>query len=53
MALKDALENTTGFEGLMGKRSSDKKTHSPVKPCSVMTIKDGKIVYVGDFMPKD
>lgn len=53
VALKDALENTTGFEGLMGTMNIDKKTHNPVKPCSVMTIKDGKIVYVGDFMPKD
>lgn len=53
VALKDALENTTGFEGLMGTMNIDKKTHNPVKPCSVMTIKGGKIVYVGDFMPKN
>ncbi len=53
VALKNALENTTGFEGLMGTMNIDKKTHNPVKPCSVMTIKGGKIVYVGDFMPKD
>ena len=53
VALKDALENTTGFEGLMGTMNIEKKTHNPVKPCSVMTIKGGKIVYVGDFMPKD
>ena len=53
VALKNALENTTGFEGLMGTMNIDKKTHNPVKPCSVMTIKGGKIVYVGDFMPKN
>ena len=53
VALKNALENTTGFEGLMGTMNIDKKTHNPVKPCSVITIKGGKIVYVGDFMPKD
>ncbi len=53
VALKGALENTTGFEGLMGTMNIEKKTHNPVKPCSVMTIKGGKIVYVGDFMPKN
>lgn len=52
VALKDALENTQGFEGLMGAMNIDKATHNPIKPCSVMTIKDGKIEYVGDFMPK-
>ena len=36
----------------MGTMNIDKATHNPIKPCSVMTIKDGKIEYVGDFMPK-
>ncbi len=53
VALRDALADTTDFEGLMGRMIIDKATHNPIKPCSVMTIKEGKIAYVGDFMPAE
>lgn len=48
-ALRDQLENTVNFEGLLGAMTIDPKTHNPSKPCSVYNIKDSKFVYVGDF----
>lgn len=48
-ALRDQLENTTNFEGLMGSMSIDPATHNPSKPASIYTIKDGAFSWVGDF----
>jgi branched-chain amino acid transport system substrate-binding protein len=48
-ALRDALETTVGFKGLMGEMTIDPKTHNPAKPASIYTIKNGKFEYVGDF----
>jgi branched-chain amino acid transport system substrate-binding protein len=48
-ALRDQLETTTNFEGLLGTMTIDPKTHNPSKPCSVYNIKSSKFVYVGDF----
>jgi branched-chain amino acid transport system substrate-binding protein len=50
-ALKDALETTSNFQGLMGTMTIDPKTHNPNKPCSVYQIKSAKFVWVGDFTP--
>lgn len=50
-ALKDALETTKNFQGLMGVMTVDPKTHNPSKPASVYEIKSAKFVYVGDFKP--
>ncbi len=49
VALRDALENTTSFTGLMGEMAIDPKTHNPVKPAVINTIKDGAFVYEGSF----
>jgi branched-chain amino acid transport system substrate-binding protein len=50
-ALKDALENTKDFKGLMGSITVDPATHNPTKPCSVYQIKSSQFEYVGDFTP--
>lgn len=47
--LRDALENTTTFTGLMGTMSIDPKTHDPSKPAVINTIKGGKFVYYGSY----
>lgn len=47
--LRDALENTTKFTGLMGDMSIDPATHNPSKPAVINTVKDGKFVYYGSF----
>jgi len=47
--LRDALENTTAFTGLMGDMSIDPATHNPSKPAVINTIKDGAFVYYGSF----
>lgn len=48
-ALRDALENTTNFEGLMGAMSVDPATHNPAKPASVYEIVGGAFKWFGDF----
>ncbi len=48
-ALRDALENTTQFDGLMGSMSIDPATHNPAKPASVYTFTNGERVWYGDF----
>lgn len=51
VALRDALENTKDFKGLMGAINVDPKTHNPEKPCSIYKVSNGKFEYVGDFAP--
>lgn len=48
-ALRDALEKTTNFEGLMGSMSVDPATHNPAKPASVYKIEAGAFKWFGDF----
>jgi branched-chain amino acid transport system substrate-binding protein len=48
-ALRDALENTTQFDGLMGSMSIDPATHNPAKPASVYTFTEGERVWFGDY----
>ena len=51
-ALRDALETTEGFQGLMGTMTIDPATHNPSKPCSVYKVVSGEFSYVGDFSPQ-
>ncbi len=51
-ALRDALETTEGFKGLMGTMTIDPATHNPSKPCSVYKVDSGAFTYVGDFSPE-
>jgi branched-chain amino acid transport system substrate-binding protein len=48
-ALREALENTTQFDGLMGSMSIDPATHNPAKPASVYTFTDGERIWYGDY----
>ena len=48
-ALRDALETTVDFQGLIGAMTVDPKTHNPAKPASIYEIKDAAFSYVGDF----
>lgn len=48
-ALRDQLEKTEKFDGLLGSMSIDPKTHNPSKPCSIYQVKNSKFEYVGDF----
>ena len=51
VALRQALEETTKFQGLLGIMNVDPKTHNPSKACSIYTIKKSQFGYVGDFTP--
>ena len=48
-ALRDQLEKTTNFEGLMGTMSVDPATHNPAKPASIYKVDNAKFVWVGDY----
>lgn len=48
-ALRDALEGTTKFEGLMGAMSVDPATHNPAKPASIYKVEAGAFKWYGDF----
>ena len=48
-ALREALENTTQFDGLMGSMSIDPATHNPAKPASVYTFTAGERIWFGDY----
>jgi branched-chain amino acid transport system substrate-binding protein len=49
--LRDELETTTGFAGLLGDLTVDPATHNPDKSVSVYQIKDMTQTFVGDFRP--
>lgn len=49
--LRDQLETTTGFEGLLGVLTVDPETHNPNKACSIYKISGNATSYVGDFTP--
>ncbi len=48
-ALRDQLEKTTNFQGLMGSMSVDPATHNPAKPASIYKVAGKQFVWVGDF----
>ncbi len=48
-ALRDQLEKTTSFQGLMGSMSVDPATHNPAKPASIYKVAGKQFVWVGDF----
>ncbi|MDY4692587.1 MAG: ABC transporter substrate-binding protein [Blautia sp.] len=51
-AIRDALENTESFDGLLGHMSVDPATHNPTRDAAVFTIKDDKVEYVGIYDPE-
>ena len=50
-AIRDALENTDSFDGLLGHMSVDPATHNPSRDAAVFTIKDDTVEYVGIYEP--
>lgn len=49
VAVRDALEATTTFKGLLGEMTMDPATHNPTRDIAVYTCKDGKFNYEGIF----
>jgi branched-chain amino acid transport system substrate-binding protein len=43
--IRDALENTTSFEGLLGPMSVDPKTHNPSRELAIFKVVGDKEVY--------
>lgn len=52
-AIRDALENTESFDGLLGHMSVDPATHNPSRDAAVFTIKDDQVEYVGIYAPEE
>ncbi|MDO4343245.1 MAG: ABC transporter substrate-binding protein [Eubacteriales bacterium] len=52
-AIRDALENTESFDGLLGHMSVDPATHNPSRDAAVFTIKDDVVEYVGIYNPEE
>jgi branched-chain amino acid transport system substrate-binding protein len=50
-AITKALAETKGFMGVTGSTTIN-ETHDAVKPIGLITIKDGKKVYVGEVAPE-
>ena len=50
-AIRDALEATESFDGLLGHMSVDPATHNPSRDAAVFTIKDDVVEYVGIYDP--
>lgn len=50
-SIRKGLENTTSFEGTLGKMSIDPKTHDPVRDAAMFQIKNGKINFVETYNP--
>lgn len=45
-AIRDALENTDTFTGLLGTMKMDPATHNPGRDCAIFTCKDGVFNFV-------
>lgn len=50
-AIREALENTDSFDGLLGHMSVDPATHNPSRDAAVFTVKDDVVEYVGIYDP--
>lgn len=51
VALREMLEKTTSFVGLMGPINVDPLTHDPSKEASLYKITKSNFVWIGDFKP--
>jgi len=47
--IRDGLENTTSFDGLLGHMSIDPATHNPTRDAAIYQIKDGQINYIETY----
>lgn len=48
-AIRDALESTETFDGLLGSMTMDPATHNPIRECAVFTCKNGVFEFDGIF----
>ncbi len=51
-AIKQALENTSGFSGVSGTISLSAESHVPAKGVTVIGLAAGKYTLAGEFVPK-
>lgn len=49
--IRDGLENTDSFDGLLGHMSVDPATHDPVREAALFKIENGQINFVGTYTP--
>lgn len=51
-AIRDQLEATTSFDGLLGHMSIDPATHNPSRDAAIFEVKDDEVQYVGIYEPE-
>ena len=51
-AIRDQLEATTSFDGLLGHMSIDPATHNPSRDAAIFEVKDNEVQYVGIYEPE-
>ena len=51
-AIRDQLEATTSFDGLLGHMSIDPATHNPSRDAAIFEVKDDEEQYVGIYEPE-
>ena len=50
-AIRDALEATDSFDGLLGHMSIDPETHNPSRDAAIFKVEGDEVVYVGIYEP--
>lgn len=50
-AIRDALEATESFDGLLGHMSIDPATHNPSRDAAIFKVENDEVVYVGIYQP--
>lgn len=51
-AIRDQLEATDSFDGLLGHMSVDPATHNPSRDAAIFEVKDNEVQYVGIYDPE-
>ena len=51
-AIRDQLEATTSFDGLLGHMSIDPATHNPSRDAAIFEVRDDEVQYVGIYEPE-
>lgn len=52
-SIRNGLENTTHFKGMLGTMSVDPKTHDPVREAAIFQIIDGENVFIEAYSPAE
>jgi len=52
-SIRNGLEKTTYFEGLLGAMSVDPATHDPVRDAAIFKIENGKVNFVELYVPQE